>query len=411
MIKTKTETAPKRVRLSNAELWDYLRKHNPNFANITSKATSELFSAKGFEALSRNNITALNDFFMLSMRVAFQKINVASAKNPLDGVGLVEKYDSPNGGFLQRMAISSLKPTSPLYNNLQNGQSVDPWKVRKPQTAERFFQQNFDYQSYLTIQAHEIKTIFISEYGVSDFVSGCMRSLRNGYIKQSYVNVLNVLSLGINSQTYPLQDSQKITLDSFDMSDPTPEELKKLILTIKDIATIIETSASTDGFNAAGFDTAYDVDDFVVLMRPGIKNRIQLEVEAGTFNPETLTLPFESKEVANFGGLYSTYNDQLAFPMYSSVTGEQIGYSETEGKTGLTPDILESQVTWVDPNENVIAIIAQKGLIFENEQNPYNVSPSPYNPAGLYTTYWANSPNNTIAFDYYYGCILIGNGF
>lgn len=398
--------------LSNLQLWNYLRDNNPNFKNITSKGTADLFTEKGFEALQRNNLTALNDFFTLSMRVAFQKINVANAKNPLELTGLVERYDTPNGGYVQRMSIASLKPTSPLYRQVADGHSIDAWKVRKPKAEERFFQQNYDYQSYVTVQDYQLKSIFISEYGVSDFVAGIMKSLKNGYTKQSYANTLEVLSEGINSIAYPLQDSQQVELASWTDGAPTSDELKDLVLNLKDIATMIETSPSTAGFNAGGFDTSYEKDDFIVLTRAGIRNRIDLEVELGAFNPDRLSIPFEVKEVQNFGGLIPYYTDEnqvdyRMYPMYSSETGEMIGYSLTEGKTGTTADFSESDIWFDDTNKSILAIVCQKGLIFENIQNPYSVIPAPYNPAGLYTTYWASSPNNAIVYDYLYGCIVI----
>ena len=94
--------------------------------------------------------------------------------------------------------------------------------------------------------------------------------------------------------------------------------------------------------------------------------------------------------------------------MYSSVTqGEMIGYSLTEGKTGTTADFAESDVWFEDPNADVLAAVVQKGLIFEDVQNPYSVIPSPYNPAGLYYDLWAASPNNAIVTDYTYALILL----
>lgn len=397
------------AKLSNLQLWNYLRDTNANFKNITSKGTADTFTEKGYEALTRMNIDAINDFFKLSMRVAFQKIDVAKAKNPLERIGLVMKYDTDNGGYVQRLAISSVKPTTPLYKGLNDGDSVDMFKVRKPKTAERFFQQNYDYQSFITLQDYQIKTLFISEYGVSDFVTGVMQSMANGYVKQSYANVMEVLSAGINSASYPLQDSQQLELTSW-TAEPTADELKELILDIKDVATMMETSPSIKGFNAAGFDTAYDPSDFVVLARAGIKDRIALNIELGAFHPDRLSVPFEWHEVQDFGIDHYVVKedpDTTVYPYYSSLTGEMIGYSDVEGQTGTTPTHLESDVEAVEANPNVIAIIAQKGLIFENIQNPYSVIPSPYNAAGLYTTYWASSPNNAICFDAYYGCIVI----
>lgn len=403
------------MAMTNLQLWNYLRDHNTNFKNITSKGTADLFTEKGFEALSRSNITALNDFFTLSMRVAFQKVNVENVKNPLERIGIVERYDTPNGGFVQRMTIHSLKPTTPLYKNLVDGSSVDAWKVRKPKANEYFFQQNFDYQSYVTLQDFQIKTIFISEYGMSEFVAGVMKSLANGYVKQSYANQLTALSAALSSATYPLKDSQIIELDSWTAAAPTAAELKGLVKNLKDIATMIETSPSTDGFNAGSFDTSYEVDDFVVLMRAGIRNQIDLEVELGAFNPDKMSIPFEVHEVQNFGGLIPYYDKDvegvatktLVYPMYSSVTGEMIGYSESADQTGTTADIDETDVYFEDPYEDTLALVVQKGLIFENIQNPYSVVPAPYNPAGLYTTYWASSPNNSIVTDFTYGLIAV----
>ncbi len=405
------------MAMSNLQLWNYLRDHNTNFANITAKGTAELFTERGFEALKRDNVQAINDFFSLSMRVAFQKVNVENVKNPLERIGIVEKYDTPNGGFVQRMTIHSLKPTTPLYKNLQDGQSVDAWKIRKPKVQEYFFQQNFDYQSYVTLQDFQIKTIFISEYGMAGFVAGVMKSLANGYIKQSYANQLECLSAALSSQEYPLKDSQIIEVDSWTEEAPTATELKGLVKVLKDVATMIETSPSTDGFNAGGFDTSYEASDFVVLMRAGIRNTIDLEVELGAFNPDRMAIPFEVHEVQNFGGLvpHYIYEDEgsgvtqeiVVYPMYSSVTGELIGYSRYEGQTGTEPEIEEADVTFYDPWSDVLALVVQRGVIFENIQNPYSVIPAPYNPAGLYTTYWASSPNNAIVTDYTYGLIAV----
>lgn len=400
------------MAFTNAQMWDYLRSHNTNFANITSKATSDLFTARGFEALKTTNPEAINDFFNLSMRVAFQKVNVENVKNPLERAGIVERYDTPTGGLVQRMTIHSLKPTSPLYKDLTNGSSVDQQKIRKAIAKEYLYQQNFDYQSYVTLQDFQIKTIFISEYGMTDFIAGVMKSLANGYVKQSYANELDCLNAAINSTDYPLKDSQKIALASWTDAGPTAAELTDLVRNIQDIESAIETSPSTDAFNAGNFDTAYEPEDFVVLMRAGIKNRIKLNVEMGAFHPDKLDLKMAVHEVQNFGGLIPYYTDEnqqdyRMYPMYSSVTGEMIGYSLTEGKTGTTADFAESDIWFLDPNADVLAVIAQKGLLFENIQNPYSVVPAPYNAAGLYTTYWASSPNNAIVTDYTYGLIAI----
>jgi hypothetical protein len=64
------------------------------------------------------------------------------------------------------------------------------------------------------------------------------------------------------------------------------------------------------------------------------------------------------------------------------------------------------QVYWQDPNADVLAIVADKGWMFEGTQNPYNVEPI-RNPRGLYTNMWASSVGNTVAIDPLYNVVTI----
>lgn len=428
----KTPTPKSLAGISNAQFWDMARAKNPQFASHTSKGTSELFSEKGFEALTLSDIGALNEFFEISLRVAFQKVDISNARNPLADIGLVEIYDTPTGGFTQRIAINSIKPVTPAFKGLENYGSVDPFIVRKPTDSERFFGQNFDYQSFITIQDFQVKQIFLSEYGMGEFISGILQGLANGYVLQEYVNTKEVLNTAINSTTYALKDSQKLAVASWTDASPTDSDLKSFILTLKDLATGMKTQAQTGMYNANGFETYVDPSEYVVLMRAGIKNRIQLQVELGAFNPDTLTLPFESHEVSDFGGLvpyvlsgsthvpvqpiYDKNGEQVAYVDasvtvngYATFNGTKWVVNVTSG--GTTADtnqtVVESELDgWDDPNEEVLAVVAQKGLIFENKQNPYTISPI-YNPRGLYTNYFANSPNNAINVDPNYNMIVV----
>ena len=424
--------------ISNSEFWNLARAKNPNFRSHTSKGTKDVFSERGFEALRLNDVQAINEFFELSIRIAFQKLDISRAKNPLADIGLVEMYNTPNGGFVQRIAINSIKPISPKYKGLQDGVSVDPFVVRKPKQNERFFGQNFDYSSLITIQDFQVKQIFLNEYGMGSFISGIMTGLENGYKLQEYVNTKEAINTALNSTTYPLQDSQVIEVPEFVKDAPTDQNLEDLILNIKDLATAIKTQAQTGMYNANGFETAVDASEYVCLMRAGIKNRIQLQLEVGAFNPDRLTIPFPVEEIADFGGLTPyVVDDSGAAPVdvdlqeVYDVFGVVVGYVSADvtvngyatkdaqgrwivsvtsgGATADTTILSPDDVSWKDTNDEVIAIIAQKGLIFEDIQNPYTVRPI-YNPAGMYTNYWCNSPNNAINVDPNYNLIVITAG-
>lgn len=420
--------------ITNSQLWDLARKASPTFKSHTAKATADLFTEKGFEALTRSDLNVINEFFELSLRVGLQMISTSKARNPLAATGLVATYDTPNGGFVQRIAVGSIKPVSPAYKGLEDyakgGSSVDPYIVRKPESSERFFGQNFDYQSFITIQDYQVKTIFISEYGMGSYVAGIMEGLRNGYTIQEYENTLECLSKALNSETYPLQSTQIVEVDSWDSGEGgvvSGEDLISLIRAIKNVNTAMSVCAQTSAYNAAKFATIVDTSDLVLLTRAGIKTEIDLKLEVGAFNPDRLSLPFEVKEVESFGGLIpKNASDADMQVVYDSI-GEVRGYIDasatinapafydkannrwlvniTSGGSTADTTFPAEPDHWEDPNEDVLAVLIQKGAIFENAQNPYTVRPI-QNPRCLYTNYWASRPNNGINFDYYYTVVV-----
>lgn len=398
------------MNFSNQTLWNVLRKKYKSFASITSEATADLFSEKGWSDISRDNIPALNQFFELSMRVAFQKMDIAKVNTRLVESGLVEIYGTENGGYLQRISMETITPVSPAFINLQNGDSPDPFVVRKPDNAkERFFSMNFGFSSLVSIQEYTVKTVFLDEYGMSAFLGGIMASLENGYKYQLELNIYKCIHECINSATHPLQDSQQIALSSWTDAGVTDAELKEFIAQLQDLATAMETSITQKGFNANKFDTAVSPEDHVVLIRAGIANKIKRQLMVGAYNPDNLTIPFKILEVQDFGGVdhYADISGTATklYPHYDSL-GAVDGFATSEGGDKAY-DLDAAAVYTVDADANVLAVVAQKGLIFENIKDPYQVIPI-FNPRGLYTNYWASAPDtNTVAYDANYDCIVI----
>lgn len=418
--------------VSNAQLWDLARKEDPAFASHTSKATADMFTDRGWEAIQRSGVGLINEWFGVSLRIAFQMLNVATAKNPLAGIGLVEVYDTPNGGYVQRMAMGAVKPVSPAYRGLVDGATVDPFVVRKPEITERFFAQNFDFQNLITHQDFQVKTIFVNEYGMGQVLAGIMEGLQVSYTKQEYYNTLECLNAALNSTNYPLKSSQVVNLTSWTDAAPTTAELTELIKVGKNIGRYMESVASTDKYNAAGFDSLTNVSDYVMLVRPDILTDI--EVMNALNAPGSVTFPFEVHAVENFGGMVPyTINastgaaDAQVQPIYDElgtcvayvdatatvngpaklVNGKWVVNVTTGGQTADTNQtVTDSEITWVDGNSDVLAVIAQRGLIFENAQNPYTVE-SIRNPRGMYDNFIANRPGTAIVFDYYRNMIVI----
>lgn len=398
---------PNYPNITNANLWDAIRAKFPNFKSHTAKATAELFTESGFEQLQTGtHPDVLNDFFELSLRVYLQQVNISHAEDQLARNGFGEYYDQPLGGYIQRMSIDSVKPVSPAYKGLVNGATVDPFVVRKPTTNERFFKQNFDYQSLLTIpDEFQYKQIFISEYGMSEYMAGLMTALENGYTVQLYNNKLEAINAGINSTNYPLQDTQKVEV-AMTSGAPTADQLTEFILSVQNVVSAMILGPQSSGYNALNFASIQEKDRLKLLVRPGLANAIRVKVRTNAYNQENLNIPIDVIEVPNFGGLTpykeSTYTT-LLYPVYDNL-GTVIGFNEAENQTSVT--VQEANVFWKDPNADVLALIADKGYIFFSQQNPYRVEPV-RNARGLYTNYWASSPNNAVCVDHLYNVVEV----
>lgn len=398
------------MKFSNQDMWNALREKYPSFKSHTAKATADFFSERGWQQVSRDDIPALNEFFELSMRVAFNKIDIAKVKTRLKESGLVETYGEKNGNYLQRISMGIIKPISAAYRNLQNGGSVDPYKIRKPEAKERFFQKNCDYASGITIQDFQVKNIFLQEYGMSAFIAGIMAGLENGYREQVELNVYECLHTAINSTATPLQDTQKLTLASWTDGAVTEAELLDFITQLQDLATAMDTSITQKGFNANGFETAVDKEDHIVLVRAGIMNAIKrmkaLNVHYGE-GSQMLEIPFKVVEVQDFGGLTYYFGDTTDYPLFPHYDdlGAVDGWALTEGGA-KEKELNDPAIRVVDTDADVLAVVAQKGVIFENISNPYNVEPT-RNGRGLYTNYWASAPDNMMVYDANYDLITI----
>lgn len=406
------------MALSNLEIWNTLRNLYPSFASHTAEGTAETFTSAGFDALSLTDVNgsnAVNEFFGLSLRTKLIDVNISHAKDDFESNGFGETYSVPFGAIIQKMAVYPLKPATPKYKGLADGDSVDPGVVRKPITGERFFKQNFDYYNWVTIpDDFQRKQIFISEFGISEWTAGIMEQLQNAYTIQKYENKLECLNKALNSTKYPLLDTQKmqVSLSLDNSSTSTNEEAVDFIYALMNVIEAMSLAPQTGAYNAMSFPTIQDKSRLCLLLRPGYLNKIMTTLPQvfryQVFGDKGNILQgLNYITVPNFGGLVPYKEAEFTTRLYPHYTtaGIQDGWSTSEGGE------LDSTVTqpyYQDPNSGIIGILADKGLIFEGKQNEYRVEPW-RNPAGLYTNFHCSVMNNTIAVDPIYNMIAIGN--
>lgn len=388
--------------ITNKALGDMIAKIYPSFKSHTAQLTAETFTERGFDRITQLDPTFVNDFFELSMRVWLNVVNISHAKDILAEKDFGETYDQPWGAIIQRLSTNSVKPISPGWVGLKDGDAPDPFVVRKPVVAERFWKQNFDYASMITVpDDFQMKQIFVSEYGMSEFMAGIMEGLQNGYTTQVYLNKLEALNAAINSTKTPLRPNQIQTLE---MSEtPTDEQLRGMINAIKKIvAAMCDLGPQTDAFNAYGFNSTQDRGRLRLLLRQGYLPDLETNTLYAAFNRDNLETGIPIIQVPNFGGITYTDGTNPLYPVYNSM-GERIGWNTVANQTTVT--VTDGNAVAVDPNADVMAVLADKGVVFECRQNPYTVEPI-RNPRGRYVNYWSSSPNNTIAYDSLYNMVV-----
>lgn len=406
---TKASAAANVKGATNADLWNALRATNANFASQTSEATAGLFTERGFAQLSNNEPQVLSDFFALSVRAALQIVNISHAQDIFAREDVGETFDMAYGGYIQRMATYSVKPTSPRYKGLQDGDSVDRWTVRKPTTAERFWRQNFDYQSWITLQEMDMKQIFVAEYGMAEYLAGIMAGLKNGYIVQSAANKYECIHQGLIDPQ--LKSTQKIIVPSSDLT--VEANALAFLRAVGHVTSAMRVSSQTTAFNALAYPDVQDIGRLRLLVRAGYKVDLRLYTRVGAYNPADLDLDVQVIEVEHFGGISyrlvggttasQTYTPLV--PSYDSNTGEMNGLI-VSGTPGTIYQPGDANVQAVDPHANVVGILMDKGWMFESVQNGYTVRPTPLNEAGLYVNYWASAPNNSINYDRLYNFVV-----
>lgn len=388
-------------KLTNAQFLTLVSKKAPEFKSLASKESEYVFSEAGFQALENLSGTddAVSRFYNVALLVGLQFVDLTGYRNPLTTMNLIERFNMSMGSYMQRNRVRRIKNVSPAWlgtngAGLQNGDSIDPFVVRKPEIDQHYYGINWNYQNFITFQDFDLKRGWLSEGGIQEIVSAVYDQIGLDRVETEYAKVFEVLSGALNSQEHPLLDSQQLVLDSWTDAAPSDAEIRELVEMVKNVAEAIEAVPSVDFYNAGGYPNSAPASDMTLLVRLGLKSKIE-SVMAYVFGPDYLQFPIKVKAVPNFGGLKAQYNGSDLTPVYDKL-GVMIGYS-TDGTEANIVD--PANVTYLDPNADIIGVIIQKGAIFELIQNEMKVRPI-FNPRGEYENTFFNQADNGINYNH-----------
>lgn len=361
---------------------------------------------EGYEALK--NAGALDDLYNVNMKFYLAFIHDLGVKNPWENADFGETYNIPYGEWAQTVYTDLQLPINPQYENEELSKDfadITPYINRNNKLHQNFWKLDKNFQNLVNIKDGYTRKTIISEYGMAeDIVSKFLANLEKSYKIQTYIWQKEAMNAAINGKAYPLQSSQVIEWTTASET-PTTDEYRELLEIIADVTDNMEFGPTTNAYNAAKHYDLQDRSRLRLLMRPEIKNAIRFNVLPYAYNANELNLDIKEVPFKDFGGL-KYYNDaehtQELHTVYNDARwGVAIGFNTTAGLYGAdnVQVALDAAPYVVDPNADVVAVLADKGIVKTWQQNEFRVVPTQFNGMTLSTTYWASAPHNGIGID------------
>lgn len=371
---------------NGVDVFNAIRNSTPILQSRYPEATAETLKQIG-KNLSRDNVDVKNAYLnglMTLVSAVFVKSNNIS--NPLSELIKGGEYYAW-GDLIENIKVHVAKAVDPKYlvSNLGTGKTIDPFVQNQPKTVTEFFKSNLPLQYLVTISEWQLQRAFESAQGMGALVSAILESIQNGIAIDLYQAGKDIMNSYINDSTHTLASGQVMAVS--DVVDETTG--KAFILAVKNVINSMQFPSKA--FNPAGIEQTSTSSRLTMYVRPGVMNNISVNTLSGAFNRDDLDLtPVDGtgklriKTLDNFGGIYATKtsDSSILTPVYDSI-GSVTGYKDSSEQP-----VADSDITYVDPNEDIIAIIAAPDA-FGMALRKQNYSPI-YNPRGEYVNYWYN---------------------
>lgn len=403
------------AKLTNAQFLTAVSKVAPEFKEMAAKNARDVFTEAGYQSLENLPGTedAVTRFYNIALLVGLQTVEHARFKDVLGSLNILERLHMSMGAYKQENRVRRIKNVNPAWlgadgTGLKNGDSIDPYVVRKPEIDQNYYGLNWNYQNWFTLQDFDLKLGWVTPNdGIQSIVSAIYEMVDLDRLETEYSKFFEVLNGAINSEDHPLTDTQQIKLASWTDGAETDEEIKALIEVLKNIVEVFDSMPSVDIYNAGQYPNGADASDMTMLVRVGIKSKIDTFM-AYVFGPDYLQFPIKVKSVPNFGGIKHYAEDDEDFEKelipVTDKDGVYTGYYSEDGTE--TDQIAADETVEVDPNSSIVAVLCQKGVIFELIQNELRVRPI-INPRGEYQNTFFNQPNNGINYNHYKNLITV----
>lgn len=298
--------------------------------------------------------------------------------------------DMPFGDAIEEIAVNIVKAED--YEPGTDGGSVDPFRISNPDVQVIYHKVNSQRKYRITTYPQRARRAFLAEGGLMKLINQIVKQLFDAGELDDWYMTKEVFNEFINTGIEGTTNSPYVIETAKPIDDATG---KQFVLDIKNVVT--EMSFPTGKFNLMNITKMVDPSDLTIFIRADLLNNIDVNVLSSAFNRSDLNFtPNDSKgsiklvAMDNFGGIVEKTNK----PVYDD-HGKMVGYSTQGGKLTPSTQLVATPLTFTDPNEDVLAIIAEDNWFLITRQ--LTESDTIWNPEGLY---WNHFLHNWKQFGY-----------
>lgn len=329
---------------------------------LTVTDTSSLISLGNTVLSSSTNTEAFLN--TLAQRIGRTILRFREYRNKLGDMVL---NDFEYGAILQKIKVMMPEAEADESYGLVNGNSVDHYKINKPDVDQKLFVTRTPYQFHITIQRVHLKEAFLSVEAMGSFIGVIFGEVRNA-IEISFEN-LGRITLATAAAEYSGAREIKLVTDfNAEYSPATPltaatakhseEFLRYAIMRMNNLVDMVQDASQL--YNDGSMVTFTPKEDIRIRVISEFQRRLETNVLYAAFHDQFVDLPDAYKTINFWQSEQAPYDVNIVRPSDDAATTVN----------------------------NIVAILHDRdamGVYKVDEE----VATSPVNAAGLYyNQYW-----------------------
>ncbi len=158
-------------------------------------------------------ILASNDYTETFLNTLVQRINrtIISFRAYTSKLRDISLSDADWGAIVQKIKVVMPEMVQEVSYDLEDGESVDHYIVRKPQAKQKFFVIRTPYSDYITIQRKWLREAFLAESAMEEFIATVFGEIQNS-IELSNENLNRLCLNNYIANVDPLDTVQAVHL-------------------------------------------------------------------------------------------------------------------------------------------------------------------------------------------------------